>query len=140
MDVLEYITQYSSLAEYESVKDTLEAPHVALTLDDGKVHFIPTPPHDYSKDYLTIVAKEDGAITFTYPSIDDEGVTGYPFTSISYSVNGSDWVANEYNPQEGNVIEVSVTSGDKVRWKGTNHTMCVLNDGDPLYESTFTSE
>ena len=140
MDVLEYITQYSSLAEYEAVKDTLEAPHVALTLDDGKVHFIPTPPHDYSKDYFTVVAKEDGTITFTYPSIDDEEVTGYPFTSISYSVNGSDWVTSKYNPQEGNVIEVSVSSDDKLRWKGENHTLCVLDYGEPLYASNFTSD
>lgn len=56
--------------------------------------------HDYSEDYLTFIALEDGAFTFT------------PKNSniISYSTNGGKtWT-------EGNSVEVN--SGDKVLWKG----------------------
>ena len=57
--------------------------------------------HDYSEDYLTFVAKENGTFTFT------------PKNSnvISYSTDcGKTWT-------EGNSVEVS--NGDKVMWKGT---------------------
>ena len=57
--------------------------------------------HDYSEDYLTFVALEDGTFTFT-PKNNNV---------ISYSTNsGKTWT-------EGNSIEVS--NGDKVMWKGT---------------------
>ena len=57
--------------------------------------------HDYSEDYLTFIAKENGTFTFT------------PKNSnvISYSTDcGKTWT-------EGNSVEVS--NGDKVMWKGT---------------------
>ena len=63
----------------------------------------PTPPtpHDYSLDYLTFTATENGTFTFI-PSCAN---------TISYSTdNGSTWT-------EGN--SVSVSANDKVLWKGT---------------------
>ena len=57
--------------------------------------------HDYSEDYLTFVARENGTFTFT-PKNNNV---------ISYSTdNGKTWT-------EGNNVEVS--NGDKVMWKGT---------------------
>ena len=56
--------------------------------------------HDYSEDYLTFVAKENGTFTFTPQSSN----------VISYSTDdGETWI-------EGNSVEVN--NGDKVMWKG----------------------
>lgn len=58
-------------------------------------------PVDYSKQYLTFVAKENGTFTFT-PQNNNV---------ISYSIDdGKTWT-------EGN--EVTVSNGDKVLWKGS---------------------
>ena len=76
-------------------------PNVSYCVTEGDVHYNPLVPHDYSQDYLTFIAKEDGTFTFT-PSNSNV---------ISYSTdNGTTWT-------EGN--SVSVNNGDKVMWKGT---------------------
>lgn len=46
---MEYLTLHETTAAYEAVKDSLELPHVALTLDDNVVHYQPlvAPSHEY---------------------------------------------------------------------------------------------
>ena len=75
--------------------------------------------HDYSKDYLTFVAKESGTFTFT-PQSDNV---------INYSTdNGTTWT-------EGNSVEVN--SGDKVMWKGEmTPFMAVSPEGIGNFSST----
>ena len=64
--------------------------------------YVPPTPGDYSNQYLTFVASENGTFTFTPPT---------NAIIISYSTdNGNTWT-------EGN--SVSVNNGDKVFWKGT---------------------
>ena len=59
----------------------------------------PTPTHDYSTDYLTFVAKGNGAFQFT--------------NSVDYSIdNGSTWTTLAANTQTPTVNE-----GDKILWK-----------------------
>ena len=74
-------------------------------------------PHDYSKDYLTIEALEDGTISFNIKStLGTDAVT-----SISYSTdNGNTWntTNNQDDKSEDLVISVDVTTGDKILWKG----------------------
>ena len=72
-------------------------PNVSYCEDNNEVHYNPIP-HDYSKDYLTFVAKEDGTFNFNKDG-------------ISYSLdNGETWTAGK---------SVTVNNGDKVLWKGT---------------------
>ena len=119
---MKYLTDYETKAAYDAVKKDLPKPQVALTRDDYKVHFKPNKvSHDYSQDYLTVVAKGDGTISFYY---------GYSYngehTSLSYSVNEGNWVTTQ---EEGAQIDINVSSGDKIRWKGINKAISVNDDG-----------
>ena len=97
-----YLKFFEAHSEYETYiggQDVL-LPNVSYCEDQNDVHYNPIP-HDYSKDYLTFVAKENGTFTFTPRSSN----------VISYSKDGGKtWT-------EGNSVEVN--SGDKVMWKGT---------------------
>ena len=74
-------------------------PNVSYCVQENEVHYNPLP-HDYSKDYLTFLALEDGTFTFT-SKINN---------AISYSIdNGDSWT-------EGNSVEL--TKGNKVLWRG----------------------
>ena len=53
-----YLSNFETTAEFNTVKDDLETPHVALTQDNMEVHYLPY--HDYSQDYLTTVALGGG--------------------------------------------------------------------------------
>lgn len=44
-------------------------PNVSYVERSGKVYFNPVPKHDYSKDYLTIVAKSSGRLRFSNESL-----------------------------------------------------------------------
>ena len=94
---MKYLRKFENNAAYESA--TLDLPNVAYCEEENEVHYNPIP--DYSKEYLTFVAKESGTFTFS------------PRNSnvISYSTDGGEtWT-------EGSSVEVS--NGDKVLWKGT---------------------
>ena len=74
-------------------------PNVSYCVQENEVHYNPLP-HDYSKDYLTFLALEDGTFTFT-PSGGNV---------ISYSIdNGDNWSV-------GNSVELA--KGKKVLWRG----------------------
>ena len=95
---MKYLRKFENNAAYESA--ILDLPNVAYCKEENEVHYNPYV-HDYSEDYLTFVALENGTFTFT------------PKNSnvISYSTdNGTTWT-------EGN--SVTVNNGDKVLWKGT---------------------
>lgn len=74
--------------------------------------------HDYSKDYLTFEALESGTISFNIiPEIDT-----YSIDTLLYSTdNGDTWttVDNENDRSEDITINVSVSAGDKILWKGS---------------------
>ena len=72
---------------------------------------------DYSKQYLTTVARENGTISF----IINAGINTDLLTSISYSIDGGkNWITtnNTDNKEESIQIDVNVSEGDKVIWKG----------------------
>ena len=130
---MKYLTDYETTSQYDAVKKDLPKPQVALTRDDYKVHFKPNK-HDYSQDYLTIVAKENGTIMFQYCYEDyQEGKR----TSISYSVNDGNWVTTQY--EGGQEIYVNVSNGDKVRWKGINKALA-YDSGEGVYTSYFSCD
>ena len=77
-------------------------------------------PRDYSQDYLTFTALENGTISFTVFSWFD---TSY-LTSISYSLNDGEWVTfyNSDGREDNEVIDINVNAGDKIRCKGIAKT------------------
>ena len=97
-----YLRKFDTHSEYEEYINSQDKllPNVSYCEDQKELHYN-KKPHDYSQDYLTFVALEDGTFTFTPTSSN----------VISYSTdNGGTWT-------QGN--SVSVNSDDKVLWKGT---------------------
>ena len=114
-----YLTLFDTHSSYEEYIDGPDAilPNVSYCKDEGNVHFNPYV-HDYSKDYLTTVARENGTISF---NIWKNMGTDY-ITSISYSTDGGEtWVTtqNQNDKSENLVIDVNVNEDDRVLWKGT---------------------
>lgn len=104
--------------------------------------FVEESEKDYSNEYLTTVALEDGTISFNVRF--DMG-TEY-ITSISYSTdNGKTWTttANQDDKEENLVIDVNVNKDDKVLWKGiATQTGCWSpnDDVDDIVGSFFSSD
>ena len=102
-----YIKLFENHTQYETFigggGDTpFIKPNVSHCIGENHVHYNPIP--DYSKDYLTFVALENGTFTFT-PANNN---------AISYSIdNGDSWtdLAADTNT-------LTVTRGNKVLWRG----------------------
>jgi hypothetical protein len=94
---------------------------VSFCDQEVELHYTPyVPSHDYSKDYLTTEALENGTISFDIPIY-----LGLNFvSSISYSTdNGVNWVTTN-NEDKSIVITVNVSEGDKILWKGEATQLC----------------
>ena len=110
----DYLKLFKTHSEYEaySVGGEMLKPNVSYCRQENEVHY---NPWTWADTYLTFVAKEAGAFTFT------------PQNSnvISYSTdNGESWIV-------GNSVEVN--SGDRVLWKGT---MTPSSSGIGTFSST----
>ena len=132
----DYLKLFETHSQYEAyMGGEIALPNVSHCISENEVHY--NPIHDYSKDYFTTIAKESGTITFKYTS----GGTTEAFTSMSYKKNDGEWVTTQYDPNNGNTINVPVNSGDKVQWKGINSTFDYYDESteDETYGS-FTSD
>lgn len=114
-----YIKYYDTHSEYDGEKDLFDLPNVSWCEQEEDVHY--NEEIDYSKEYLTFVAKADGTFKFS-------GST--TANTLSYSLdNGNTWteLAN-------NTDSPTVTSGNKILWKGTCTPQS--NKGIGIFSST----
>lgn len=136
-----YIKKFDTHSDYEDFIETEDfiKPNISYCEDNVEVHYNPMP-HDYSKDYLTTVALEDGTISFDIWKLMGTDM----ITSISYSTDdGETWTttANQNNKQENLSIDVDVEEGDKVMWKGiATQTGYYYEDYDDYIGSFFSSD
>lgn len=81
---------------------------------------------DFSKQYLTLEALEDGIIKLIR-NISKGNENKYPLKDIQYSKNDGEWIDYIYND------EITVVTGDKIRWKA------LWNDGVSffMYNNNF---
>lgn len=95
----------------------------------------PTPAHDYSQDYLTLVALESGTFSFTICS----GISTNYLTSISYSTDGgTTWTdTNNVTSETVTITTPTISQGGKVLWKGTGTILS--NNGNDNNYSFFES-
>lgn len=76
--------------------------------------------HDYSIDYLTFEALEDGTFTLSIPA----SVNSYYMTSVSYSTdNGETWTTTNVDSTAQTITTPTITQGNKVLWKGVGKQM-----------------
>ena len=100
---MKYIKLFTNNAEYEEYYASEHpTPNVSLAVAENDVHYEPIPPHDYSQDYLTFIAKADGTFKFSG-------------NSVNYSLDsGETWIS-----LASNTNSPTVTSGNKIMWKAT---------------------
>lgn len=104
----ENLKLFNEHSEYEGFiqTDDFTRPNVSYCIEEDEVHYNPIIPPDYSKEYLTFVAKADS--TFSFGGTIEQN-------TLSYSLdNGSTWVA-----LANNANTPTVSSGSKILWKGT---------------------
>ena len=116
---MEYLHLFETQVSHDSLYegDNYKEPWIAYTLDNASVTF--NKPHDYSKDYFTIEALEDGNITITIPDIIDSTYVTY----ISYSKDKSTWVKTDVNNTK-QIITIPVSRGENVYLKGIAKAWC----------------
>ena len=118
-----YIKLFENHTQYEAYLGGGEMilPNVSHCIDVNDVHYNPIP-HDYSKDYLTFVALENG--TFTFTPVNDN--------VISYSLDEG----NTWTELAANTNTPTVTRGKTILWKGE---MTPLNEYRESGIGYFTS-
>ena len=97
-----YLKKFELTSKYEEYinSDMTIFPNVSIIKDINRIHY--NPIHDYSQDYLTFVAKEDGTFKFTG-------------NSINYSVDdGEIWTT-----LSSNTDTPTVQAGNKIMFKAT---------------------
>ena len=120
-----YLRKFETEAEYSAA--TIYKPSVSLISDEMTVIFDPKP-HDYSEDYLTFVAIEDGTFSFN-------GNGAISANTLEYSVDsGSTWSTL----QNGGTTP-TVTSGNTILWKASGLTIDA-NNGIGTFSSTGNFE
>ena len=97
-----FIKYFETVQEKQSCIDTYK--YMSYTDEDKVVNI---HPYDYSKDYLTFIAKTSGMFKFN-------GTTANSIPNkIQYSIdNGETW------SEQIQDVEINVNVGDKVLWKG----------------------
>ena len=136
---MDFLKKFNTETQYDVDVENFEYATVSYIEDIEEVRYMEKPLHDYSKDYLTLEALENGVISFNiWKSMGTDMIT-----SISYSTdNGDTWTTtNNTNDKSENLqISVNVEEGDKVLWKGIA-TQTGYYDGDDYgdYVGSFFS-
>lgn len=106
---MRYIKSFNTDADVQTALSNgeLGKPYVAYITSTGKIDWnTKDASHDYSKDYLTIEALENGNIVWhTY------------YNLVYYRINGGNWVTGGTEREQIN-ITIPVVSGDIVEFKG----------------------
>ena len=106
INIMYYLKKFNAHSDYVSFTGTSEfiKPNVSYCVQENEVHYN-KKTHDYSKDYLTFVALEDGTFTFSG-------------NAMQYSLdNGATW-----SELASNTASPTVTTGNKIMWKQTGLT------------------
>ena len=107
-------TQLNHDSLYEG--DNYKEPWIAYTLDNASVTF--NKPHDYSKDYFTIEALEDGNVYFKYLSFAPTANQRY----IEYSKdNGKTWTRTTNIDDVEVIMTIPLLTGEKALVRGDNN-------------------
>ena len=142
-----YLKLFETTSQYNDYINGSDVvlPNVSVAKDaPSTVYFNPLPPHDYSNDYLTFVALEDGTFTFNM----DQKLTTAAVPEMSYSTdNGKTWTTvQNIDNQIVTVRTPTITRGNKVLWKSNAVQYCInpdypypsTNIGQGSFSSTST--
>ena len=134
---MKYLKAFNTHSEYQTYinRGNTVLPNVSICREEGDVHYNEV---DYSKIYLTTVARESGTISFNIR----ESVGTDILTSISYSLDkGNTWTTtlNQDNKEGYLVIDVDVQASDEILWKGIGSQLSAWEE-DCYLGSFFSSD
>lgn len=127
-----HLYYYPNHATFKSSTDQKNIHNVVYCDNEAHVHY---DYHDYSQDYFTTKALEDGTISFNIL----KDITTSMITSISYSTNnGETWTTtnNTDNKKENLIITVNVSANNEVLWKGITTQICIDLSNTAHFSST----
>ena len=135
---MEYLHLFETQVSHDSLYegDNYKEPWIAYTLDNASVTF--NKPHDYSKDYFTIEALEDGNVYFKYLSFAPTANQRY----IEYSKdNGETWTRTTNVNNEEVIMTIPLFTGEKALVRGDNDAFGAYYEGaDKFFGSCFYSK
>jgi len=138
---MDFLKKFNTHSDYVSFTGTSKfiKPNVSYCKTENEVHFNPIEHHDYSQDYLTFVALENGTFTLTIGS----AVTTSILESVSYSLDdGKTWTeTNNVDSQTITITTPTVSANEKVLWKGNGVGVSTKtnNSNRPSTSSIFSS-
>lgn len=121
-----HIKQFQNEAAYNEFRQSQDfiLPNLSLCIEENtfKSEAAP-PPHDYSKDYLTIISREDdNHFMYRYTQVSSTSVKKVIYVSLD---NGQTWYRR--TPDSGTSIYTVFNKGDKILLKGDNSSYCEYN-------------
>jgi len=137
-----YLKLFETTSQYEEYINGSDVvlPNVSVAKNAPKTVCFNPIIHDYSEDYLTFVALEDGTFTFSM----DQKLTTTVVPSISYSTdNGETWTTVQNIDNEAvTVTTPTITTGNKELWKSNAVQYCINSDpypGSNIGQGSFSS-
>ena len=132
MKYIKLFENHSDYAAYVESQDYL-TPNVSYCVDLNEVHFNKYV-RDYSKEYFTIEALEDGNVYFRYLSFATTTDQRY----MEYSKdNGQTWTRTTNVDNEEVVMTISMTIGEKALVRGSNDTLKAYNELEERYFNSY---
>ena len=135
---MEYLHLFNNRTEHDAVYNGggYNEPWVGYITADTMVTY--NKPHDYSKDYFTIEALEDGNVYFKYLQFATTEDQRY----IEYSKdNGETWVRTTNVTGEEVIMTIPLLTGEKALVRGNNDTFgAYYEDEDMWFGSFFYSD
>ena len=127
MEAKRYLKVFNSQEEYEAQKDeVMDMPHVILLEDAKSMMYVKETQEeekDYSKEYFTIEALEDGlTVSLTQ-------------NASQYRIDDSEWVTLESDTETP-----SINNGQKISFKITNPTISRSGIGTFTVNKVFNAE
>ena len=132
---MKYIKKFETHTDYTTYKNSQDylTPNVSYCVDRNEVHF-EKYVRDYSKEYFTIEALEDGNVYFKYLSF--ASTTDQRYMEYSKD-NGQTWTRTT-NVNNGEVVmTIPLTAGETALVRGDNDTLTSYNEGEDVYYNAF---
>lgn len=121
---MKYLKLFATHSDYNAAKSSLDKPNVSHCIQENEVHYNPIP-HDYSKDYLTIISLEDNnSISWFHGT--------YVNTNLSYSIDDGQTWNSIIPPQTWEDTNITtLNQNEKILLKGIN---TAFSDSDNYHD------
>ena len=117
---MDFLKKFNTETQYDADVENFEYATVSYIEDIEEVRYMKKYIPNYSEQYLTFEALEDGTFTLNIPS----DVDSTCMTSVSYSTdNGETWTTTTVDNTAQTITTPTITQGNKVLWKGVGKQM-----------------